>query len=95
MKAQPTESPESLNDSRERHKGKVVWFNASKGYGFIRPESEAVNGGKDLFVHFHYIVRRGFKTLAADDVVEFCLGENKNGVCAKEVKMLQAAEKSA
>ena len=38
--------------------GKVKWFNAEKGYGFIQRE-----GGKDLFVHFSGIKSEGFKTL--------------------------------
>lgn len=35
--------------------GKVKWFNAEKGYGFIQRE-----GGKDLIVHFSGIKSEGF-----------------------------------
>ena len=87
-----TDSAASLQ-TRERHQGKVIWFNASKGYGFLRPEEKTVNGGKDLFVHFHYIVQRGFKTLMQGDVVEFSVGENKSGPCAQDVKMIQAVDR--
>ena len=38
--------------------GKVKWFNAEKGYGFIQRE-----GAKDLFVHFSSIQAEGYKTL--------------------------------
>ena len=46
--------------------GKVKWFNAEKGYGFIQRE-----GGKDLFVHFSGIKSDGFKTLEEGWNVEF------------------------
>ena len=46
--------------------GKVKWFNAEKGYGFIQRE-----GGKDLFVHFSGIKSEGFKTLQEGWTVEF------------------------
>jgi CspA family cold shock protein len=84
-----------LPPSREkRNKGTVIWFNSQKGYGFIKPEDPTVNGGKDLFVHFHYLVQRGFKTLKQHDIVEFTVGNNKGGPCASDVKVLQRAEES-
>lgn len=46
--------------------GKVKWFNAEKGYGFIQRE-----GAKDLFVHFSGIKSDGFKTLEEGWTVEF------------------------
>lgn len=46
--------------------GKVKWFNAEKGYGFIQRE-----GAKDLFVHFSGIKSEGFKTLQEGWTVEF------------------------
>lgn len=91
-KASTTESSASP-ESRVRHKGRVLWFEAGKGYGFIEPDDKKINNGKDLFVHFHYIVQRGFKSLIKGDVVEFCVGENKNGKCAHEVKILEAVER--
>jgi CspA family cold shock protein len=48
-------------------KGKVKWFNDSKGYGFITPD----DGSKDVFVHHTGISGGGYKSLAEGDVVEF------------------------
>jgi len=39
--------------------GTVKWFNATKGYGFIQPDS----GGKDVFVHISAVERAGLSTL--------------------------------
>lgn len=46
--------------------GKVKWFSAEKGYGFISKED-----GTDVFVHYSQIVSRGFKTLEEGQLVEF------------------------
>ena len=51
----------------QQSKGKVVWFNAKKGYGFIKP----TKGGRDIFVHHSGISGFGFKTLINNDNVEF------------------------
>ena len=47
--------------------GTVKWFNESKGFGFITPDS----GDKDVFVHFSAIVGDGFRTLSEGQVVSF------------------------
>lgn len=48
-------------------KGKVKWFNAEKGFGFIISEET----GKDIFVHFSAINQEGYKALAEGDVVNY------------------------
>lgn len=62
--------------------GKVKWFNASKGYGFITPD----DGGADLFVHFREIQSEGYKTLDEGQSVEYEAGEGQKGPCATKVK---------
>ena len=54
--------------------GKVKWFNAEKGYGFIQREV-----GKDLFVHFSGIQADGFKTLEEGWDVEFDVVQGERG----------------
>ncbi len=60
--------------------GKVKWFNAEKGYGFIQRED-----GKDLFVHFSAIQSEGFKTLEEGWTVEFDIITGDRGEQAANV----------
>lgn len=46
--------------------GKVKWFSAEKGYGFIERED-----GGDVFVHFSAIQEDGYKSLSEGQEVEF------------------------
>lgn len=61
-------------------KGKVKWFSAKKGYGFI-----TVDDGKEVFVHFNEIKGEGFKTLAEGDEVEFEISTGPKGDHATNV----------
>jgi len=61
-------------------KGKVKWFNDSKGYGFIEQED-----GPDVFVHFSAIGMDGFKTLREGDEVEFEISDGPKGPQATNV----------
>ena len=54
--------------------GKVKWFNADKGYGFIERD-----GGDDLFVHFSEIESEGFKSLDEGQAVSFTEATGQNG----------------
>ena len=63
--------------------GRVKWFNADKGYGFIERE-----GGEDVFVHYSAIQEEGFKTLSEGQVVEFDIVEGPRGPQAANVVKL-------
>ena len=65
-------------------KGKVKWFNESKGYGFI----ERDDGSGDVFVHHTEIQGEGFKTLLEGDEVEFEVVEDDKGQKATNVKKI-------
>lgn len=62
--------------------GKVKFFNASKGYGFITPD----DGSKDVFVHFSDIQRTGYKELQKDEAVTYERAEDPRGPKAIDVK---------
>ncbi|MER3447973.1 MAG: cold-shock protein [Candidatus Dadabacteria bacterium] len=62
-------------------KGKVKWFNSSKGYGFIEQEG----GGKDVFVHYSAIQGKGYKALTEGEAVEFEVTEGPKGPQASKV----------
>ncbi len=65
--------------------GKVKWFKADKGYGFITVEGEE----KDIFVHFSAIQADGFKTLEEGQTVEFDIVEGDRGPQAANVKVAE------
>ena len=55
--------------------GKVKFFNAQKGYGFISPE----DGGKDAFVHVSAVEKAGMNGLNQDDRVSYELETDQRG----------------
>ncbi len=64
--------------------GTVKWFNSSKGFGFIAPDS----GGEDVFAHFSAIQAQGFKTLAENQKVSFDVTSGPKGKQAANIHLV-------
>ncbi|MTH78967.1 cold-shock protein [Paracoccus aestuariivivens] len=56
-------------------KGTVKWFNATKGFGFIAPET----GGKDVFVHISALERANIRHLEDGQAVTFEVEAGRDG----------------
>ncbi len=59
-------------------KGTVKWFNPTKGYGFIAPET----GGKDVFVHISAVQKAGLRSLNEGQILAFEVEQQQNGRAA-------------
>ena len=60
--------------------GKVKWFDARKGFGFIQPEA----GGKDVFVHISAVERAGMNSLNEGDKVSYEVQAGRDGKSSAE-----------
>jgi CspA family cold shock protein len=69
---------------KEVEVGKVKWFNAEKGFGFIERE-----GKNDIFVHFQNIVGKGFRTLNEGENVTFEVEQTEKGENAINVRVVK------
>jgi CspA family cold shock protein len=63
-------------------KGKVKWFNATKGFGFITGED-----GQDIFVHYSQILKEGYKSLEEGQEVTYEITQGAKGPQASNVKL--------
>ena len=55
--------------------GTVKWFNTTKGFGFIAPET----GGSDVFVHISAVERSGLTGLVDNQKVSYELQDGRDG----------------
>ncbi len=71
----------------QAHTGKIKWFDAKKGFGFIaRPDA------KDLFVHIRQVYGAGPHDLHEGDLVSFYIGNGPKGEVAEQVRIQIAAK---
>lgn len=64
--------------------GRVKWFNAAKGFGFIQVDGT----NEDIFVHFSQIVAEGYKQLNEGQRVEFEVAQGSKGQQAERVVVI-------
>ncbi|MGQ0527502.1 MAG: cold-shock protein [Alphaproteobacteria bacterium] len=62
--------------------GKVKWFNAQKGFGFIEPEG----GGNDVFVHISAVERAGMRELTEGQMISFDVESDRGKQSATNLK---------
>ena len=64
--------------------GTVKFFNAERGYGFIKPD----DGGRDVFVHVTAVERAGLKSLNEGQRISFDVEPDKKGKGPKAVNLV-------
>lgn len=64
-----------------------VILNVLAGYGFIAPDY----GGENIFFHYQDVVNKDFNELKKGDRVEFLLGNNDKGPCARFIRIKSSA----
>jgi CspA family cold shock protein len=64
--------------------GKVKWFNAQKGFGFIEPD----DGGKDVFVHISALERAGIRALSEGQKVSYEVQQDRGKAAAANLQLL-------
>ena len=62
----------------------MKWFNATKGYGFIQPDS---GGSKDVFVHISAVEKAGLSDLREGDKVTFDIVSNRGKEAAENLRV--------
>ena len=67
--------------------GKVKWFDAKKGFGFIQPDQ----GGNDVFVHISALEPLGIKSLKDGQKVSYELATQRGKTAAVNIKLLDDA----
>ena len=65
-------------------KGTVKWFDATKGFGFIKPD----DGGRDVFVHVTAVRAAGLQTLLEGQTVVFELKTERGKTAAGDLKVV-------
>ena len=64
--------------------GKVKWFDAKKGFGFITPD----DGGKDAFLHVSALQAAGVQSVNDGQAVSYELTEQRGKDAASELALI-------
>lgn len=64
--------------------GTVKWYNAIKGYGFIKPD----DGGSDVFVHKSALDDSGIKNLDEGERVSYDTAVNRGRTSAVSLSVI-------
>ena len=64
--------------------GTVKWFNTTKGYGFITPET----GKNDVFVHISALEKAGLRNLNEGQKISFDVATDKGKLAATNLKLV-------
>lgn len=64
--------------------GKVKWFNAQKGFGFIQQDGAT----KDVFVHISAVERAGIGILSEGQAVSFDIVQERGKASASNLKLI-------
>jgi cold shock protein len=64
--------------------GKVKWFNAQKGFGFIQPDGAS----KDVFVHISAVERAGIRILSEGQAISFDIVQDRGKESAGNLKLI-------
>ena len=64
--------------------GTVKWFNAQKGFGFIKPD----NNSNDVFVHISAVEDAGLSDLADEQAISYDVEDNNGKSLAINLKLI-------
>ena len=64
--------------------GKVKWFDAKKGFGFITPD----DGGKDAFLHLSALQAANVQSVSDGQAVSYELTEQRGKMAASEIALI-------
>lgn len=75
--------PQPTTTSASWRRGRVIWFDAQKGFGYIEPDDDIA----PVFVEYRSIEADGYRTLFADQRVEFTTVRRAGGAEAVTVRI--------
>jgi cold shock protein len=83
LRLRPWSFPSFQQGSADVATGTVKWFNSTKGFGFIQPDS----GGKDVFIHISAVEKAGLSSLNEGAKVSYEEMENRGKTSAENLRV--------